>query len=240
MAVPHKMRCRVNDVIDHGDHVYTVDLIPDKTVPQFRPGQFLHLALDAYNPGDFWPDSRVFSIASSPLKRDRLRISYSVRGRFTARMEKELHVNRCVWTKLPYGDFVIDQGRDVVLIAGGTGITAFTAFLDSLTSNFPNNVYLVYGSRQRQLLIYRTLLERLVRDVPRFHVFYFVEHGGDEGPGADEYIGYLSVEPVWPKVLNPRVAMYYLSGPPAMLSAVSQDLLKRNISPESIHVDAWE
>ena len=34
---------------------------------------------------------------------------------------------------MPYGDFVIDGAADVVLFAGGTGITAFTAFLEDLT-----------------------------------------------------------------------------------------------------------
>ena len=35
-------------------------------VTPFKPGQFLHLALDAFEPGGFWPESRVFSIASAP------------------------------------------------------------------------------------------------------------------------------------------------------------------------------
>ena len=35
---------------------------------------------------------------------------------------------------MPYGDFVVDGRADVVLFAGGTGITAFTAFLEGLTA----------------------------------------------------------------------------------------------------------
>src|ERR1035438_8343115 len=96
-------------------------------------GQFLHLTVDDYDPSGFWPESRVFSIASSPRERKRLRICYSVKGRYTTKMEQVLKVGGEVWVKLPYGDFVIDGSNDAVLLAGGTGISAFTAFLQSLT-----------------------------------------------------------------------------------------------------------
>ena len=123
-------------------------------VPRFKPGQFLHLALDAYQPGGFWPESRVFSIASSPRERDRLAITYAVKGAFTARMERELAEGRGVWVKLPYGEFVIDQSRDAVLFAGGTGVTAFTAFLQSLETGRAPRVLLFYGARTPDLFVY--------------------------------------------------------------------------------------
>ena len=101
-------------------------------MPRFRAGQFLHLALDPYDPTGFWPESRVFSIASPPAQRDSVRITYAVHGQFTARMESDLAEGRQVWIKMPYGDFVIESQADVVLFAGGTGVTAFTAFLEDL------------------------------------------------------------------------------------------------------------
>ena len=90
MAVVRKIPCVVRAVTDHGERVYTVELEPSSPVPRFKPGQFLHLALDPYEPGGFWPESRVFSIASSPDERDRLAITYAVKGTFTSRMERGL------------------------------------------------------------------------------------------------------------------------------------------------------
>ena len=66
-----------------------------------------------------------------------MRITYAVHGRFTARMERDLAEGREVWIKMPYGDFVVDGRADVVLFAGGTGVTAFTAFLEDLTPGAP-------------------------------------------------------------------------------------------------------
>jgi len=87
----------VLSVTDHGEHVYTVDLEPSMHVPYFTPGQFLHLALDPYEPDGFWPDSRVFSIASSPDERSLLSITYAVKGAFTTRMERDLTVGSTAW-----------------------------------------------------------------------------------------------------------------------------------------------
>ena len=172
---PQKLRSQVNKTTDHGDHVYTVDLAPERPVPRFKPGQFLHLTLEDYDPSGFWPESRVFSIASSPAQRNDLKIIYSVRGRYTARMENELQEGRMVWVKLPYGDFVIRGANNVALLAGGTGITAFTAFLENLMPEHPSMVYLVYGARNRNLLIYRDMIENQVSRITKLKTFYFIE-----------------------------------------------------------------
>ena len=246
MAVAQKLRCLVERIIDHGDHVYTVDLVPERRVPQFRPGQFLHLALDEYDPSGFWPDSRVFSIASSPSQRERLRISYSVQGRFTARMERELCENRNVWVKLPYGEFVIEDTRDVVLFAGGTGVTAFTAFLEGLTTEFRHSVYLTYGARNKNLLIYRDRVEERARAVSQLHPFYFVERDTNEPAvregttSSGETVGRLSVTAIWNKIPPNADALYYISGSPVMLKAISQDLSAHGVAPNAIRIDAWE
>src|SRR6188474_1903347 len=99
MAAPQKLLCAIDRIVDHGERVYTVALRPERGVPRFRAGQVLHLALDPYDPSGFWPESRVFSIASSPAQREVVRITYAVHGRFTARMEAELVEGKQVWIK---------------------------------------------------------------------------------------------------------------------------------------------
>ena len=245
MTVAQKLPCLVEQIINHGEQVYTVILHPVRPVPKFRPGQFLHLALDVYDASGFWPESRVFSIASSPMHRDRLRITYSVRGRFTARMENELSEGGHVWIKLPYGEFVMKNIGDVVLFAGGTGITAFTAYLECLTPGSKQTVYLAYGARSSDLLIYRDMIQNRARTTPFLKVAYFVERNDGsrsltEESGQPDHIGCLSVAAIWPIIQRPHESTFYLSGPPAMLRGVSQDLRSMGISAEAIKVDAWE
>src|ERR1700722_7030926 len=172
MPVTQKLGCVVERVVPHGERVYTLALRPERLVPRFRAGQFLHLALDPYDPSGFWPDSRVFSIASPPAQRDSVRITYAVHGRFTARMESDVVEGRQVWIKMPYGDFVVDSRTDVVLFAGGTGITAFTAFLEGLTPAVQQSVTLAYGARTSRLLIYQDIVERCAERLPSLAVSY--------------------------------------------------------------------
>lgn len=233
-----KLACVVERVVAHGDDVYTAVLRPERPVPRFRAGQFLHLALDPYDPSGFWPESRVFSIASAPSERNRVRLTYAVHGPFTMRMAADVVEGRSVWIKLPYGDFVIDGRTDVALFAGGTGITAFTAFLESLPSDTPQAVVLAYGARSPRLLIYRDLAESAKARVPGLRVMYFVEH--ESAPGVDAVHGCVSVEAVWPELKAPFETNFYIAGPPAMIDTIGGDLRGRGIAPEMIHVDAWE
>ncbi len=230
MAVVRKIPCLVDAVTDHGERVYTVELAPSLPVPMFRPGQFLHFAIDPYDGVGFWPESRVFSIASSPRERDRLQITYAVKGRFTTRMEHEVVPGATVWAKLPYGDFVIDPHRDAVLFAGGTGVTAFTAFLQSLTPRNAPQVVLFYGARTLDLFVYGPLVQACAGSVSSLTCHLICE----------ETDGRLDANIAAPAVASLNDPAYYLSGPPAMLGTLTEQLLGRGIPLESIYTDAWE
>jgi ferredoxin-NADP reductase len=234
--MPQKVHCTITQVIDHGERVYSVFLKPDSLAPRFRPGQFLHLALDSYTPGDFWPDSRIFSIASGPEDRSTVQITYAVKGQFTTRMESEIQVGAQVWIKLPYGEFIISPERDVCLLAGGTGITAFTAFLAGLQENYPHDVHLFYGARRPDLLIYRSLVESAVVKCPKLHPYFLAEEGKPHGFIS----GRISVDQIWRNLPNPQEMVYYLSGPPIMLKTLSATLTEHCIPSTQILTDAWE
>src|SRR5258708_8558901 len=207
-----KLSCVVEHIIDHGEHVYTLALRLERAAPRFRAGQFLHLALDPYDPSGFWPESRVFSIASPPAQRDRVRITYAGHGGFTARMESELVEGKEIWVKMPYGDFVIESRADVVLFAGGTGITAFTAFLENLAPAADRPVTLAYGARTSRLLIYRDVVDRCAQRVRTLGVCYFVEDVVGEGGENDPprvHSGRVSGEALWPRLGRPFDTTYY-------------------------------
>lgn len=240
MAVAQKLCCKVQRIVNHGEHVYTIDLVSGKPFPVFKPGQFLHLALDTYDPAGFWPDSRVFSIASPSHQRNRLSITYSVRGRFTARMEKELAERNTLWIKMPYGDFVIQSTADVVLLAGGTGITAFTAFLSELSAKSAHKIYLAYGARNADLLIYRNPIDQCAKKARHLRQWYFVEEGHVDPSLTGPILGKLSVKDIWRQIDDPISSTFYLSGPPDMIKTLSRDLKDRGVGIDAIRIDAWE
>jgi len=235
--MPQKLRCEVTRILDHGERVYSLFLKPEARTPRFLAGQFLHLALDEFRPGDFWPDSRPFSIASPPSERELLRITYAVKGRFTGRMEAELHAGRQVWIKLPYGEFTISPRSEACLLAGGTGMTAFTAFLSGLEADYPHPVYLFYGARRSDLLIYRPLVETATRSCPNLRDHFLAEQ---PGTGPDCQLGRIDLETVWNSVPDPLTVTYYLSGPPEMLQSLKAGLGQRGVAESQVLIDAWE
>jgi ferredoxin-NADP reductase len=233
--MPQKILSTVTEVVNHGERVYSIFLKPTSLVPRFQPGQFLHLALDPYTPGDFWPESRVFSIASAPSERQLLRLTYAVKGQFTSRMEAELCPGREVWLKLPYGEFSIDTTGDACLLAGGTGITAFTAFIAGLPADYHHRIHLFYGARRPELLIYRSLAESIAGRCPNLHNIFLAEQASDNClPGR------INADLIWKSVANPLTNTYYLAGPPEMLLMLTSKLILHGVATKRLITDAWE
>jgi len=101
MANPIKLQAQVTGIQSFGTGIYEVHLKPLGRVPRFKACQFLHLSVDEYDPaGGFWPESRVFSIASS-FSDSEINIVYSIKGQYTKKMEAILCEGKTIWLKLP-------------------------------------------------------------------------------------------------------------------------------------------
>ncbi|MBM4152620.1 MAG: FAD-dependent oxidoreductase [Kiritimatiellaceae bacterium] len=244
MASIRKIPCIVSKVVDHGQQVYGVTLEPQERLPRFSAGQFLHFTLDPYDPAAFWPESRVFSIASSPNREGPIEILYSVKGRYTTRMEQEIQVGKEVWIKLPYGDFILDDlTHPRILFAGGTGISAFSSLLDAIrNAGQKSPVTLVYGIRNPQLFFYKEVVEALTRMDLCDRVFLFVENGTLETSSSRLCIksGRIDLDAIWPEMIRAADTDFYLAGPPAMLSMLEDKLRSKNVDASRIVVDKWE
>lgn len=234
-----KIKTIVSKIEQHSAGVYSLFLDLDGQTARFKAGQFLHLALDEYDPtGGFWPESRVFSICSRPGLAE-VRVIYSVKGTFTKQMENELKVGRTVWIKIPFGEFIIDplEGESLVLVAGGTGISPFIPFIENLNSAETSwkTLTVFYGVRTPDQLIFSELLAEKKALLPKMHVHSFVELGasGNQIPGR------ISPDLV-AKEAHSGGGRVYLSGPPVMISYFQSELIARGIPQNQILIDAWE
>ena len=234
MATPVKTSALVKKIIKHTDSVYSFLLEPLSRVPKFRSGQFLHFAIDAYQPDKEWPSSRVFSIASSPANRTEISITVSLCGEFTKRM-LNLNEGDTVWLKLPYGEFTFDNAAEpLVLIAGGTGITPFISFLDDCVQTNPSKpVKLYYGIRSHEFLIFDDLLDNYMAKLNNFQLVLFCEQAMDK-PHRQKQLDIAEIA-----AENPKTATYFLSGPPAMVANFKQYLSESGIEPTHIRIDEW-
>jgi ferredoxin-NADP reductase len=247
MANPVRIPATVESIDAHGDGVYAVSLRPAKRLPKFRPGQFLHLAIDPFDPeGGFWPESRVFSIASAPASTT-VTIVYSVKGHYTSRMRNELAPGKEVWIKLPYGDFAIQssstEDRDVVLVAGGTGVSPYVPFIETeLASARCGTIRLVYGVRRPEHLLFAETMSRGAKTCSRFSIDLFVEQAAEEEliEGATHRSGAITLEHLLHVGSTANKPVFFLSGPPGMIRTFKLGLVSNGVSPSDIRIDEWE
>ena len=235
MANPVKIKATVAEVVKHNDSVVSYRFAPQGRVPKFRAGQFLHIALDEYHPEAQWPESRVFSIASSPSERhEELAVTISVKGRFTERIFQTLAKGSECWLKLPYGEFLFPADRHLTLIAGGVGITPYLSLLKQmLEEKSEQAVTLYYGVRSAEHYLFEDLIRRCGAELSNFRKIVYCEDGSVPGEKGILDIGAIHAA-------APDNSLFYLSGPPVMISVFKSRLRDLGAEAERIRVDDWE
>jgi len=241
MAQPVKFRASVASIQRHGANVSTYRLVAEKRLPRFIPGQFIHLTIEPYDGIGFWPESRIFSVANAVADRRTIMLTINRQGTYTSRILDELTEGRVVWGKGPYGEFTINKGP-AVLIAGGTGITPFCAYMDTaLNSNtLPlDKTVLFYGALRPDLLIYKQLTDACSERLPNFRSLYFAEQL-DNGIESGIQQGLLSPKAVMEEAHDLIEPTFYLSGPLGMIKVFKTSLAENyGIPRQRIMIDAW-
>jgi len=235
MANPVKIRATVASVVKHTDSVVSYGFVPQGRVPKFRSGQFLHVALDEYHPDSQWPESRVFSIASSPsVRQEELAVTVSVKGQFTERIFQTLEEGSECWLKLPYGEFLFPPDKHLILVAGGVGITPYLSLLrQMLEEQSDQKVWLYYGVRSEEFYLFGDLLSRCEAELPNFRMTVYCENSSEFG-----HQGVLDIDDIF--ATAPESPLFYCSGPLAMINTFKGRLCDLGVDRQAIRVDDWE
>ena len=225
MPMVRKYQAQVVSISNPVNRIFTVVLESLGNPFKYQPGQFLHLALDEYDPTEQWPDSRCFSMQSSPTEKF-IKISYSVKGRFTSRMQEELQQGKRVTLKLPFGDLFTQPHNKVntVFIAGGTGITPFLSLFTNQVFKQYINPRIYLGFRNVKFNIYQEDLGSLKSTL--LNIFY------------EDIEGRLDINQIF--LENGTNANYFISGPPQMIKSFKQALIEFGVRLDSILTDDWE
>ncbi len=240
---PRKIKTEVKEIIQFGEKVRLYKLKCLQNTYNFKPGQFLQLCIDEVDPSLPWPDSRAFSMANSPLNKNYVELLISEKGTFTKLIFNQISTGDNVWIKLPYGSFNFDDAinKEVVLIAGGTGISPFKSFLEFiLDTKQQYNVTLFYGVANPDLIIIDELLIHASNQLEKFTLKLFIENSFSEYHKFPFQTGIISVNEILQTTTELNNPIYYLSGPQGMINSVSKNLLEKGISGNKIFYDKWE
>ena len=224
-----KYRSEVVTVTKAMEGVYTITFRSLDKPFRYDPGQFLHLALDAFDPSAQWPDSRCFSMQSSPDE-EFIKITYAVKGSFTSQMETVLKPGSEVILKLPYGDLFTQQHAKTkcVFIAGGTGITPFLSLFTHTSFAHYEKPLLFAGFRNNHMNLYEAELLKAKEINPGFHWY----------PVYEDTDGRLNIQDILDQC--GKASTYFISGPPAMIKSFKEYLISKGVNQNHVLTDDWE
>lgn len=162
----------VIDIIDESPIVKRYFFrMPDTVAFRFQAGQFVMLDL----PIESKFTNRSYSIASKPTTDNIFELCIVLKedGAGTPHIWKHVNVGSMVRTAGPLGKFVLatQHPGDICFLATGTGIAPLRSMLlHILQEQIPHqNIYMIFGNRLEQDILYRAEMEQIQALHPGFH-----------------------------------------------------------------------
>lgn len=211
---------------------FTFKRVDSSAFPFFRAGQYVSLQAKIGNS----LVSRPYSISSSPDEALEGRLSLGIEdaGFFSGYMNNEAKIgDRFVMTE-PSGEFHYENIRDkknIVCIAGGSGITPFLSMAKSVAEgNEDYNMTLFYGAKDFENLAYRDELEVLKNS--GVQIIYVLETAHE---GCEQ--GFVTAK-MLEKYVDINASTFFMCGPVAMYASILDELKPYNLPLKSVRKDA--
>jgi len=219
-------RLRVADVRREGRGVVSIVVQGEHLDElQAEAGQFFRWR---FLTREHWANAHPFSLSAVPTATS-LRLTVKALGDGTRDLQR-LPVGTCVVAEGPYGAVTARRRtrRDVLLVAGGVGITPMRALFESLPLSPGEDLLLLYRARSADDLLFRDELDDIAaRRGAR--VVYLLGEGGE--PLSAGNLGRLV-----PDVVHRDV---YLCGSPRLTRAVRSSLLALGLPSGQLHEERF-
>jgi 3-ketosteroid 9alpha-monooxygenase subunit B len=220
---------KVIDVVRETDDACSIAFEPAEEF-SYSPGQFLTLLV----PHPDGPIGRCYSLCSSPHLDEPMRVAVKriADGLGSNWINDNVCIGDVVESLAPSGVFVprsLDD--DLLLFAGGSGITPVLSILKSALAKGSGRVVLVYANQHENAVIFAAELRELAADYPeRLHVIHWLEsvQGLPSRPQlralAEPFSSYTA----------------FVCGPSPFMESVSHVLRELGVPPSRIHIERFQ
>ena len=225
------MELEVKEIIYETPTIITV--VFNKPEINFKPGNYMVFYLDVNDPKGNYRD---FSIISSPTEED-LKISCRLTGSVFKRKLCSLKSGDKITVKGPFGNFLLDERRDIIMIAGGIGITPFMSMIKYVVDlKLKTNITLFYSNRTPEEIAFKSKFDDIYQTNRNIKIIYTITNFDESKKPWNGNKGFIDSNMI---KYNTSISnrLFYICGPPGMIEAMLTLLKSMNIKEEDIKIE---
>ena len=223
---PGKQSIRISDIkqLSWDTKLYRfISANPDKLLAPFRAGQYIGITVEINGVRT----SRPYSLVSSPnqLAYYELAIKRKEGGFVSSYILDNLKEGDILEATEPMGNFYYNRifhGKNLVFIAGGSGIAPFISMLRDISERvLPLNVWLIFGCLTEKDILFREELEDIQIRRPNTRIKYILSEPGPEWAGP---CGFITKEEILKEIGSIDNKFFYVVGNRLMYFFIQEQL----------------
>lgn len=212
---PRQLLLKVADMIVETPSTTTLRLVArGGKLPPFQAGQYINLQLEING----IRTNRPYSISSSPQQAAYYDITVRriANGFVSDYLLDQIKVGDNLESSGPAGNFYhnpLFHGSKLLFVAGGSGITPFMSMIrETIDLGLDKEIYLFYGSKTAEELIFHDELKKIVARHANFHYYPVMEASPADYQGLN---GLISADLI-KSIIDSQLDTVYICGPEAM------------------------
>jgi len=206
----------------------------------FKAGQYLDLTILDPPETDEEGNTRTFSICSPPFE-PQLMVATRLRDTAFKRVlargpDLRLQVDG------PAGSFTLHRNanKPAVLLAGGIGITPFHSIvLQAHHEHLPHEIYLFYANRRPEDAAFLDSLRETAAADAKLHFIPTMSEMERSHRSWDGEVGTISKELLTRHLKQLQGPIYYVAGPPGLVTALRQTLTEAGVDEDDIRTEEF-
>jgi ferredoxin-NADP reductase len=208
---------------------------------EYTAGQCCDLTLLAPPETDAEGNTRTFTLASAPFE-DHLMVAMRMRDTAFKRVLKTLAAGTELRLDAPHGSFTLHRDASIpaVFLTGGIGITpARSIVLQATHDRLPHTIVLFNSNRRPEDAPFLDELTRAQTENPNFTLVSTMTEMEKSSRTWDQQTGFVSKAMIAETVPDLRAPVYYLCGPPGMVTAMRSLLVDAGVEDYNIRTEEF-
>lgn len=236
-----EFRGKVSKIVDLTHDIKEINIeLTEPNAIEYKGGQFIQLEIPEYALTDD-PVYRAYSMSSDcqNVNSIQLEIRYVPNGISTTFVHNHLKEGDEITFNGPHGEFFLrDSEREVVCVAGGSGMAPIKSILHHMAANkIDRNTMYFFGARAKQDLFLLDEMAEFEKILPNFKFIPALSQP-DEADEWDGETGWIT-ETLAKHLTNGPNTEAYLCGSPFMIEATVKVLLEKGVQEDRIFYDKF-